>query len=121
MLIFPNTERNQMHSVTFFPHCGTRLKSSTIFYSTAFLDPEWFTFETAGTMVVGMDGGPARVQKTTMGRSASPTKNLLIPAPPPGVREASRKLERENTRTSGIERAAAAATGMTRINFPVKV
>ena len=105
-----------MHSVTFLPHCHTRLKSSTIFYSTAFLDPEWFTFETAGTMVVGMDGGPARVQKTTMGRSASPTKNVLIHDHPPRVRQTRRKLERDKTRTSGIERAAAAATGMTRFN-----
>ncbi|ESO99725.1 hypothetical protein LOTGIDRAFT_238729 [Lottia gigantea] len=34
--------------------------ASSNMYKTSYLDPEWFTFETAGTLVVGWDGGPAR-------------------------------------------------------------
>lgn len=77
-------------------------------YSTAFLDPEWFTFETAGTMVVGMDGGQPRRSKTNAGNRQSPAKGTqsVISV----VRER-KKSERVCTRASGIERAAAAATG----------
>ena len=31
-----------------------------IVFRTAFLDQEWFSFETAGTLVVGWEGGPSR-------------------------------------------------------------
>ena len=59
-------------------------------FRTSFLDQEWFTFETAGTLVVGWEGGPSR-QVT---RQENRALNAL-----------------QQGRASGIEMAAAAATG----------
>ncbi|XP_071809881.1 cilia- and flagella-associated protein 54-like isoform X2 [Asterias amurensis] len=42
-------------------------------YRSAYLDNEWFTFETAGTLVVGWDGGPSRA--TTRQDETRPSMN----------------------------------------------
>lgn len=59
----------------------------------SFLDQEWFTFETANTLVVNWNGGPQR-QRTGDGPRATITQ-----------------LKDDVKNTSGIEIAAAAATG----------
>lgn len=86
--------------------------------STAFLDPEWFTLETANTIIVGMDvvnqniSNSTKPTTTAYATTAGTHKGLTTANT--GVylsNKESRRLERENTRASGIERAAAAATG----------
>ena len=62
---------------------------------TSFLDQEWFPFETAGTLVVGWSGGPSRLQTRQGNR-------------PSGEAASPIKMEQKQ---SGIEMAAAAATG----------
>ncbi|XP_067928992.1 cilia- and flagella-associated protein 54-like [Watersipora subatra] len=74
----------------------------TVAYSTAFLDPEWFTFETAGTLIVGMDGGPARQTKSNAG-DRSLGRNAFTNG---------KRGDTSLTFSSGLERAAAAATGL---------
>lgn len=80
--------------------------------STAFLDPEWFTFETAGTLVAGMDGVTNRQENKSGNRPAAAMmfskQNTMSGVA--GIRQ-SLKVDRENTAVSGIEMAAAAATG----------
>ena len=62
---------------------------------TAFLDQEWFTFETVGTLVVGWEGGPSRLgTRQDQGRA-----------------QPSAATQDKPGRASGIEIAAAAATG----------
>ena len=60
---------------------------------TGFLDQEWFTFESANTLVVNWNGGPQR-QHTSDGPRATITQ-----------------LKDDAKMQSGIEIAAAAATG----------
>lgn len=74
------------------------------YFSTDFLDPEWFTFETAGTIVVGMDPGLSRPVR----------KSYAAPVIAAQHKDSKIQLERDNTWASGIERAAAAATGSSR-------
>ena len=62
-------------------------------HRSSFLDQEWFTFETAGTLVVGWHGGPAR-QRTQDGHR-----------PTGGAQN------KGDNKQLGIEIAAAAATG----------
>ena len=78
---------------------------------TSFLDHEWFTFETAGTLVVGWDGGPTR---------RSSAHNQLMEAEEEEDEEEVREraanmqaldLADDRPKTTGIEFAAAAATG----------
>lgn len=87
---------------TVYSILSQQIHSHVTNFSTAFLDPEWFTFETAGTIVVGMDSGLSRpARKST--------------AHPPAIaasKDSKKLLERDNTWASGIERAAAAATGI---------
>ena len=68
----------------------------TSLFRTSFLDQEWFSFETASTLVVGWNGGPVRLHTQQCGRddSGNSGKNGKQPA-----------------KTSGIQIAAAAATG----------
>lgn len=76
--------------------------------STAFLDPEWFTFDTAGTLVAGMDGMVRQENKSGGHHAAAFASRHNTTSVPP----AARPVERTNTAVSGIEMAAAATTGM---------
>ena len=72
------------------------VRSLPLHFRTSFLDQEWFTFETVGTLVVGWEGGPSRlVTRQDTSR------------PPPPAENQKDKVEK----TTGIEIAAAAATG----------
>lgn len=75
---------------------------------TSFLDQEWFTFETAGTLVVGWEGGPAR-QTSAVGLAASPRK---IDEPVSALNALDLAVDQDRPKTTGIEFAAAAATGL---------
>lgn len=70
------------------------------------MDQEWFTFETAGTLVVGWDGGPKRVE-TRQDRHDSPAGRL----PTHESWYSTQPSDPDGARTTGIEIAAAAATG----------
>jgi len=58
-------------------------------------------------MVVGMDGGSPRVNKT---RGTHPSKTVFHLNTP--ATRGARKSEKDVSKASGIEKAAAAATGM---------
>ena len=73
-------------------NCPFLKKSVFCCRRTSFLDQEWFTFETAGTLVVGWEGGPSRVH-TRQG-------------------EKPQLSTRDTGRKSGIEIAARVATGL---------
>ncbi|XP_064633928.1 cilia- and flagella-associated protein 54-like isoform X3 [Lineus longissimus] len=76
-----------------------KLMGSNTIYRTTFLDQEWFTLETSGTLVVNWDGGPSRQVTRQGGRQHEGRE-------PPNI------LGRDETpRATGIELAAAAATG----------
>ncbi|XP_046336681.2 cilia- and flagella-associated protein 54-like isoform X2 [Haliotis rufescens] len=81
--------------------------TSSSMYKTSFLDQEWFTFETAGTLVVGWEGGPAR-QTSAVGLAASPRK---IDEPVSALNALDLAVDQDRPKTTGIEFAAAAATG----------
>ncbi|KAK7102964.1 hypothetical protein V1264_021114 [Littorina saxatilis] len=86
--------------------------SSSNMYRTSFLDHEWLTFETAGTLVVGWEGGPAR---------RSSARVMMMNDDDDDDDEEDRKerlnmqaldlANEDRPKTTGIEFAAAAATG----------
>lgn len=85
--------------------------SSSNMYRTSFLDHEWFTFETCGTLVVGWEGGPAR---RTSGRLALEVAEDEMEEMEGEMMESVRHLDlatEDRPKTTGIEFAAAAATG----------
>ena len=69
-------------------------------FRTSFLEEEWFAFETAGTLVVNWSGGPSRQQTRQGNRSEKAAGSDVVPKDKDGVK------------ASGIEIAAAAATGL---------
>lgn len=111
-------------------------------FRTNFLDQEWFVFETAGTLVVGWEGGPlhhANVtepgeRRTDMDSSKLDTGRVRDPDDSEcstddelttvGSNKKTKTealdlagYERPKTTTTGIEIAAAMATGMLHINL----
>ena len=66
-----------------------------VYFRSSFLDQEWFTFETSGTLVVGWSGGPARQHTRQQSRAAQGLSSHRA----------------DNNKVLGIEIAAAAATG----------
>ncbi|XP_069141650.1 cilia- and flagella-associated protein 54-like isoform X4 [Argopecten irradians] len=97
------------HFSSFLQKLETRDKvlgtSSSSMYRTNFLDQEWFTYETAGTLVVGWEGGPSRKngdKRPPYGSDEADIDNM----------EAGYEQEtRPRTTATGIEIAAAMATG----------
>ena len=75
---------------------------------TSFLDHEWFTFETAGTLVVGWEGGPCRRSSAHNRQSEESDDEGYNDER--GM-QALDLATGERPRTTGIEFAAAAATG----------
>ena len=75
-----------------------------LFFRTSFLDQEWFSFETSGTLVVGWEGGPSRQFTRQEPLRPGVNKGHLIPG--------SVASKERDIRSTGIEIAAAAATGM---------
>ncbi|KAK3792964.1 hypothetical protein RRG08_060658 [Elysia crispata] len=79
---------------------------------TNFMDQEWFTFETAGVMIVGWEGGPGPTSQADYLALAGPGIDTAR-----GVRaldtatKAMSQVTGDRPRTTGIEFAAAAATG----------
>ena len=73
-----------------------------IHFRTNFLDQEWFTFETACTLVVGWDGGPS---------PQSPGKTFEKEALSPTLMGLDLAVETETITRTGIEMAAAIVTG----------
>ena len=78
-------------------------------YRTSFLDHEWFTFETAGALVVGWDGGPARRSSARL--SGAVMEEDQLGTERERTRQALDLAGDERPKTTGIEFAAAAATG----------
>lgn len=78
-------------------------------YRTSILDREWFTFETAGTLVVGWEGGPAG-QKTAHAVSQMQGGEMMDNRDRLN-RQALDLANEDRPKTTGIEFAAAAATG----------
>ena len=76
--------------------------------STSFMDQEWFTLETAGTLIVGWNGGPVRLQTQHRHRHghAHDAKNVAMATG-----------SEQQHQASGIEIAAAAATGYCEVSF----
>ncbi|KAK7503699.1 hypothetical protein BaRGS_00005238, partial [Batillaria attramentaria] len=86
--------------------------SSSNMYRTSFLDHEWFTFETAGTLVVGWEGGPVR---RSSGRAQLDGKEEKEENDQERMWNEMQHLDLasdERPKTTGIEFAAAAATGL---------
>ncbi|GFO44544.1 hypothetical protein PoB_007104900 [Plakobranchus ocellatus] len=79
---------------------------------TNFLDQEWFTFETAGVMIVGWEGGPGPTSHADVDylALAGPGIDTARGGRVPDVK-ASSQVTGDRPRTTGIEFAAAAATG----------
>ncbi|XP_021355787.1 cilia- and flagella-associated protein 54-like isoform X2 [Mizuhopecten yessoensis] len=101
------------HFSSFLHKLETRDKvlgtSSSSMYRTNFLDQEWFTYETAGTLVVGWEGGPTRKSGDNkrqryngQGFDESDMDNMDV-----GYEQEARP----RTTATGIEIAAAMATG----------
>ncbi|XP_064604908.1 cilia- and flagella-associated protein 54-like isoform X2 [Liolophura sinensis] len=65
-------------------------------FRTSFLDQEWFTLETTGTLIVGWEGGPTAPVDRLSNHSLLAALDLA---------------DRQEAKTTGIEIAAAAATG----------
>ena len=63
-------------------------------FRTAFLDQEWFSFESSNTLIVGWNGGPSRARTVDVDTQRTTMSQL-----------------KEQVISSGIEIAAAAATG----------
>lgn len=85
------------------------------FFRTNFLDEEWFGFETAGTLVVGWEGGPTRPVEPRGGkRLAEDTEAELarLQASRLDALDLAEHESRPRTTATGIEIAAALATGM---------
>ncbi|KAL8594729.1 hypothetical protein ACOMHN_051675 [Nucella lapillus] len=108
-----NMVQGLSHFGAFLQKLETREKmlgsSSSNMYRTSFLDHEWFTFETAGRLVAGWDGEPVR----------RPSPRALRLTGPEAEEEERRRRNTQaldlagddRPRTTGIEFAAAAATG----------
>ena len=85
------------------------------------MDQEWFTFETAGVMIVGWEGGPGPTSQADYLALAGPGIDTAR-----GVRaldtatKAMSQVTGDRPRTTGIEFAAAAATGELLIHSTVK-
>ncbi|KAK3102398.1 hypothetical protein FSP39_011137 [Pinctada imbricata] len=107
------------HFSAFLQRMETRDKviGSSGMYKTNFLDQEWFALETAGSIVIGWDGGPSRPvdpigvidkkvihddEDEELARLADPRMDAL---------DLAREKDRPRTNTTGIEIAAALATG----------
>ncbi|XP_041347318.1 cilia- and flagella-associated protein 54-like [Gigantopelta aegis] len=78
--------------------------SGSNMYKTNFLDQEWFTFETACTLVVGWDGGPS-----PQSAGKPPEKVQLLS---PTVMSLDLAVDPEKMARTGIEMAAAVVTGV---------
>ena len=115
-----------------------------IYCRTNFLDQEWLTFETAGTLIVGWEGGPLHHANMTEPGERSKDKEVtktsttqprddsdessdddMAPSHLQSVRTKKTMAEsldlagydRPRTTTTGIEIAAALATGMDRLTL----
>ncbi|ELU16988.1 hypothetical protein CAPTEDRAFT_224115 [Capitella teleta] len=69
--------------------------AATYLYRTSFLEEDWFSFETTGTLIVNWSGGPSR-QATRQGQRSDKMSEATM----------------HEEKASGIEIAAAAATGV---------
>ena len=88
----------------------TFISVSPYLYRSSYLDNEWFTFETAGTLVVGWDGGASRTV-TRQGDTTHPSQS------DPVIQQLHQMdLYDTNpymtTQPTGIEAAALASVGM---------
>nr|XP_022298602.1 cilia- and flagella-associated protein 54-like isoform X1 [Crassostrea virginica] len=104
------------HFSAFLQRLETRDKvlGTANMYRTNFLDEEWFGFETAGTLVVGWEGGPTRPVEPRGGkRLAEDTEAELarLQASRLDALDLAEHESRPRTTATGIEIAAALATG----------
>ncbi|XP_006820960.1 cilia- and flagella-associated protein 54-like [Saccoglossus kowalevskii] len=80
--------------------------TATDIFRSSYLDHEWFTFETAGTLVVGWDGGPTRQMTRENFRPPTHSEPVTDPLQQLNFMETDKKGF-----TTAIEIAAAAAVG----------
>ncbi|CAG2224860.1 unnamed protein product [Mytilus edulis] len=84
---------------------------SSNLYKTNFLDQEWFTFETSGTLIVGWEGGPSRNVELSK-KDQKELQRVMKASREDRVYESLDLAdERPRTTATGIEIAAALATG----------
>ena len=86
-------------------------------FRTNFLDQEWFTFDTAGTFIVGWEGGPTRNPELTQREQKEFRKGLKASIKDEFSRgheglDLADASDRPRTTATGIEIAAALATGV---------
>lgn len=85
-------------------------------FRTNFLDQEWFTFETAGTLIVGWEGGPSRNIELSKKEQKEMRRALRGSMDDHGRGHEGLDLadpsDRPRTNATGIEIAAALATGI---------
>lgn len=76
------------------------------------MDQEWFTFETSGTLIVGWEGGPSRNVELSK-KDQKELQRVMKASREDRVYESLDLAdERPRTTATGIEIAAALATGM---------
>lgn len=83
-------------------------------FRTNFLDQEWFTFETSGTLIVGWEGGPSRnieLSKKEQKEMRRVLRGSMDDRGHEGL-DLADPSERPRTNATGIEIAAALATGI---------
>ncbi|XP_074644089.1 cilia- and flagella-associated protein 54-like [Tubulanus polymorphus] len=94
-----------MQKLELMEKMGGNMNSNS--YRTSFLDLEWFTLETTGTLIVGWDGGPSR-QATKMDLYTDDVPHII----PKKTKGSVGKLSDGPVKMSAVERAAAISTGI---------
>lgn len=82
-----------------------------ILLRTNFLDEEWFGYETAGTLVVGWEGGPAKPVEPRGGKRLEDEEEAELARLHTSRLDLAEHESRPKTTATGIEIAAALATG----------
>ncbi|RUS83830.1 hypothetical protein EGW08_008411 [Elysia chlorotica] len=114
--------RSQLNIIHGLSHFGTFLEKlekrekmlgsmGTSMNRTNFMDQEWFTFETVGVMIVGWEGGPNPARHADYLALAGSGMDTAHGGRSLDTAKAMSQATGDRPRTTGIEFAAAAATG----------